>query len=147
LVFGEPKSARSRRTVLLRGPVLEAVREHRKKQLAERLRLGWRWSDEDLVFCTTTGGRLDPGNVYESFHRQLKRAGLPKRRVHDLRHSAAIVALQVGVGLKEVSDMLGHSTISLTANTYCHVTPAMRDEAAERIAALFSSPKYGSGTR
>ena len=144
LVFAEPKSQRSRRTIPLRGPVLEALREHRRRQLAERLQLGPRWTDEDLVFCSTTGGRLDPGNVYESLQRRLKRASLPKVRVHDLRHTAATLLLEAGVGLKEVSDMLGHSTITLTANTYCHVTPAMREDAAEKMAALFTTPRYGS---
>jgi integrase len=96
------------------------------------------------VFTTATGGRLDPAVVHERFRFELTRAGLPMIRVHDLRHTAATLMLQSGVDLVVVSRILGHSTIAQTADTYLHVTSAMREGAAEKMAALFTVPQYGS---
>lgn len=137
LVFAEPKTSRSRRMIHLSARALLALRGHRHDQVAERLALGPAWDEGDLVFCHENGHPLDPSFVDRSFHAALDHAGLPRLRVHDLRHTAATLLLERGVHPKVVQEMLGHSTITLTLDTYSHVAPAMHKEAAAQMDALF----------
>ena len=126
-----PKTRRSRRTVSLPGVVIDSLRERRRGQVQEQLLAGARWSNEhDLVFTTTIGTPLDPDYVSKEFARQLERAGLRHIRFHDLRHSCASLLLAQGVPMRVVMEVLGHSTITLTANTYSHVLPSLLSDAA-----------------
>lgn len=131
-VFAEPKTAQSRRRVALASTVVAALRQHRVRQLEERLRVGEAWIDRDLVFCDETGEVLDGISVlrYE-FYPLLKKAGLPRMRFHDLRHTAATLLLARGVDVKVVSEMLGHATIAVTLAIYYHVRPHKQREAAD----------------
>ena len=138
LVFVEPKSARSRRVIELAPGTAHIIAEHRQEQVHHRLSLGAYWRDHDLVFCTDGGHPLDGGQVNWRFHRALARAGLPQLRVHDLRHTAASLLMAKGVHPKVVQEMLGHSTITLTLDTYSHVTPGLQADAAQRMQSLFS---------
>jgi integrase len=140
LVLVPPKTKRSRREVSLPEAVVEALRSHRTRQLEERLLAGARWRDEvpvygggsktGLVFTTTIGTPLDGTMVTEAFQAALRRAGLRKIRFHDLRHSCASLLLAQGVPARVVMEVLGHSTITLTMNTYSHVMPSLLDDAA-----------------
>jgi integrase len=133
----EPKTAHSRRQVALTKTAIEALRQHRIAQAEARLRLGPAWTDNDLVFCNEVGGFVDASNlVRRSFLPLLKRAGLPRIRFHDLRHSAATLLLSEGVHPKIVSEMLGHSQIAVTLDLYSHVTPTMQRQAAEAMEAV-----------
>ena len=76
------------------------------------------------VFPSSTGGPISPDSVLHMLHRVLKRAGLPRIRFHDLRHTFATLALQNGVDVKTVSGMLGHFSAGFTLDTYAHVTTA-----------------------
>lgn len=136
LVWGEPKSARSRRTVPVPAPALEALREHRRRQLEERLALGEAWADPGLVFATSIGTPLDPRGVGRLLGRLLERAGVRQARFHDLRHTAASFLLALGVHPRVAMETLGHSQVSLTMDTYSHVTAALQREAAERLGEL-----------
>jgi integrase len=71
--------------------------------------------------------------ITKDFHRKLQNAGLPQRRFHDLRHSCATLLLVQGVAPRVVMDVLGHSQIGLTMNTYSHVIPDLRREAARKM--------------
>ncbi len=82
-----------------------------------------KWQESDLVFTTPTGRPLDGTVVTHQFHRHLARTGLAQRRFHDLRHSCATLLLVQGVSPRVVMDVLGHSQIGLTMNTYAHVIP------------------------
>ncbi|CAN5246739.1 site-specific integrase [soil metagenome] len=139
LVLTEPKTSKSRRTVHLSQRAVFALKEHRKRQLQERLMLGSEWADLDLVFPNHTGGLLNPGNASNAFKAALVKHGLPAVRFHDLRHTAATLLLSAGTHPKIVSEMLGHSSIALTLDTYSHVIPAMHAEAAATMDALFGS--------
>jgi integrase len=75
---------------------------------------------------------------YPNFHRQLDKAGLPQRRFHDLRHSCATLLLMQGVSPRVVVDVLDHSQIALTMNTYSHVIPELKRDAADRIEELLN---------
>jgi integrase len=133
----EPKTASSRRGVVLSATAVEALRRHRVRQAAERLRLGPAWEDHDLVFANEVGRPIDGRNlVRRGFEPLLARAGLPRVRFHDLRHTAATLLLGQGVHPKIVAEKLGHSQISTTIDLYSHVTPTMQREAAETLDAV-----------
>jgi integrase-like protein len=82
------------------------------------------------------GTPLHPDWITALFHRHCERAGLPRIRLHDVRHSYATAALKAGVSPKVISERLGHATVSFTLQTYAHVIPAMDEHAASTVAAL-----------
>ena len=130
-IVSEPKSDRSRRRIMLPKIAVDALRSHRATQAEERLALGSAWDNLDLVFANRAGRHLDGGHVLRrSLRPLLIKAGLPPIRFHDLRHTAATILLCKGVHVKVVSEMLGHSSIALTLDTYSHVLPHMQTEAA-----------------
>jgi integrase len=133
LLYSEPKSARSRRTVALPKVCVDALRAHRARQAAERLKAGEAWEDNDLVFCTQLGRPLEARNVVTHFRRQCQLAELGHRRFHDMRHTCASLLLVQGVHPRVVMELLGHSQISLTMNTYSHVIPQPKRDAADRM--------------
>jgi integrase len=136
--FVEPKTTRSRRTIPLPGPVTAALREHRARQLQERLRLGPAWQGEtwgDLVFADEAGCPLSGFHVSRRFKGLLRVAGIPAMRYHDLRHGAASLMAAQGVPARVCMELLGHSQISTTMNIYAHVAPELGRDAAERIGA------------
>ncbi len=92
----------------------------------------------DYVFPSPAGGPISPDSVLNMLHRVLKRAGLPKVRFHDLRHTFATLALQNGVDVKTVSGMLGHYSAGFTLDTYAHVTTQAQREAAKTMSSLLS---------
>jgi len=133
LTLVEPKTAQSRRTVALPAIVVTALTAHRERQRFERKWAGSRWQDHGLVFTTTIGTPLDSANVTHNFQKALSDAKIRKQRFHDLRHCAATLMLTQGADLRTIMDVLGHSTITLTANTYAHLTDATRRVAADMM--------------
>jgi integrase len=131
--FVEPKTPGSRRSIGLPNIAASALKEHRRRQLEQRLLVGASWRDLDLVFCSQIGTPLDGSNLTHRFQRILAAAGLPRRRFHDLRHSAATLLLVQGVSPRVVQELLGHSSVTLTLGTYSHVVPALKREAADRM--------------
>jgi integrase len=94
------------------------------------------WRETGLVFVREDGEGLDPVWVSRRFHQLAAAAALPRIRLHDVRHSWATAALGAGVPLKVVSEGLGHSSVSITADTYQHVSEGMDRQAADTVAAL-----------
>lgn len=92
--------------------------------------------DLDLVFSQPDGSTLSPNAFSQAFDRQVKGAGLPRIRLHDLRHTHATLALEAGIHPKVISERLGHSTVSITLDIYSHAIPALQETAAELVAAL-----------
>jgi integrase len=129
----EPKSATSRRTIALPQIASITLRAHRSNQLQERLFAGESWQESGLVFTTRLGKPLIARNVFRAFQRVLARAGIPHQRFHDLRHTCATLLLAQGIHPRVVMEILGHSQISLTMNTYSHVVPTLQKEAAIRM--------------
>jgi integrase len=131
----EPKTPRSRRTIVMPPSITSALHRHRDLQMREsnadrdRNKLG-------LVFTTEHGSPLDGTVVTHQFHRLLDQVGLPQRRFHDLRHSCATLLLAQRVPARVVMEVLGHSQIALTMNTYAHVIPELRTDAAQRMEEL-----------
>jgi integrase len=135
----EPKTASSRRRIQLANEAVDAFGPHLRSQLEKRMALGEAWQDNDLVFPTDIGTPRRGANlVYRSFRPLLERAGIRRIRFHDLRHTAATLLLGEGVHPKVVSEMLGHSSVQLTLDTYSHVTPTMQQEAATKMNDILS---------
>jgi integrase len=137
LSWGTPKTANGTRTIAVDPRTVSALRAHWSRQAAEKLALGGAgYRDEGLVFAAEDGRPIWPGFVSDRFHVLADEAELPPIRLHDLRHSAASLALAAGVDMKTVSSNLGHAGISITADRYSHVLPAAARIAAERVAAM-----------
>jgi integrase len=139
-ILAEPKTGHSRRTIGLSSLAVQALRDHRGRQLEERLALGPAWTEQDLVFPSAVGGLMIPHNLAKrGFKRVLKHAGLPDLHFHCLRHTAATTLLSRGVSPKVVSEMLGHADISITLRVYAHVTPHMQQTAVDVMQHVFGS--------
>ena len=134
----EPKTQNSRRSIVLTTRAVEALEAHRCQQEEVRAKVGDAWQEHDYVFCTPIGTHLSPGhNGLVQLKGLLEKAGLPDIRFHDLRHSAATLLLSEGVHPKVVQEILGHSEIGMTMNTYSHVLPTMQKDAMSRLDNLF----------
>jgi integrase len=132
--LAEPKTPRSRRTVNLPRAGVDALHAAKAAQDRAKATAGDAWQDRDgLVFTDTVGRPLRGTNVTRDFQRLLARAELPSVPFHALRHSAATALLTAGVPLRVVADVLGHASITITANTYAAVVPELRREAADAI--------------
>ncbi len=141
LQLSEPKTKTSRRVLDLPDLLITKLREHRTRQLEDKLRAGSHWVETGLVFTTSLGTPIDPRNVKRRLDALLKEAGMPHFRVHDIRHFAASLMLAQGVPLKVVSDILGHSQISTTADLYTHVLPSLRKEAIDLMDSILTGTK------
>lgn len=137
LQFGEPKTERSRRRIELAPGAVAALRLQQDLQEWARRIAGAKWEEHGLVFPNTIGKPMDPGTVSDDLRAALKAAGLPRIRTHDLRHTAATYLLSQGVHPKVVQELLGHSTVTLTLNTYSHVLPSLHKEVASHMDRLF----------
>jgi integrase len=132
----EPKTAKGKRSLALDPATAAALREHRAHQAEERLIVGPGWQDSGLVFTWGDGRPLHPERFSRWFERLAREAGLPKIRLHDVRHSYATAALAAGVPAKVISERLGHANIAITMDTYSHVLPGMDERAASLVARL-----------
>jgi integrase len=130
----EPKTEKSRRSIVLPIFAVSALIRHRQRQEVIKKNAGEFWQDHDYVFCSSVGEHIHPGhNILEEFKKLLKKAGLPDIRFHDLRHSAATMLLGMGIHPKIVQERLGHHDIGTTMNIYSHVLPNMQEDAMRRL--------------
>src|SRR5262249_43866993 len=143
LVLVETKTARSRRVVSLPDVCVAALRAHRVKQIQDKLLAGSRWIETGFVFTTGIGTPLDGETVGRRLRKLMVVAGLPPLRFHDLRHSAASLLLAQGVPPRVVMEVLGHSQIGVTMNTYSHVVPALVDAAAAAVDRVLADAHEG----
>tara|TARA_B100001167_G_C16463544_1_gene164583 strand:- start:85 stop:459 length:375 start_codon:yes stop_codon:yes gene_type:complete len=117
--------------------VLKALTKHRVRQSEYRLKIGSEWSDEGLVFPNEWGKPMEPSRVNSALKQSIYKAGIDRHiRVHDLRHTAASMALMKGIAGKVVQEMLGHSHYSTTMDIYSHVDPQMHREASKKMNAV-----------
>lgn len=137
LVESSPKTKAGRRKIMLPGVVIKALKEHQVRQEQARVKMGDRWRECSVIFCNTQGYYIEPDHIRVLFKRLLKKAGLPNVRFHDLRHGAATVLLAAGVPLKVVSELLGHSSVAITADIYAHVLPEQQQEVVKKMDDLY----------
>lgn len=136
------KTERSQRTLVLPAVAVEALRGRKRQQAEDRLRAGARWADTlGLVFTTPLGAPRNGGSLTHAFAKALAAAGLPHVRWHDLRHGAAALLLVQGASMRVVMEQLGHSTISVTMNTYAGVAPELMRDAADRLDQALTRPQ------
>jgi integrase len=136
--FTTPKNNKGR-SVRLTPQAVQALRDHRKRQIEERLKHAGHWRETRLVFTSTVGTPLNRHNVFRrSFKPLLRRAGVPDIPFHALRHSFASLMLRSREHPKVVQEMLGHSRINTTLDFYSHVLPDMQREATDRLDAMLS---------
>ena len=121
------KTKNAYRTLPLSADAISVLMQQRRKT-----------GNSEWVFPSPSGGPVSPDSVLHMLHRVLKRAGLPKVRFHDLRHTFATLALQNGVDIKTVSGMLGHFSAGFTLDTYAHVTTSAKREAAKTMGNILS---------
>lgn len=135
-----PKTESSVRKLYVPAVLLEVLLRHKERQGAERALGEDEWQEHGLVFPSTVGTPMEPGNLHRHFKSILKQVGLPATtRFHDLRHSCATLLLAQGIPLIVVRDMLGHSQISTTADIYGHVLPESQRHAVDTLDRLLSS--------
>lgn len=139
-VEGEPKSAAGVRSIRLPGFLMDMLKQHQLQQMARKSQAKT-WEERDLVFPNLRGGYLHPNHLGEAFRALLEQAGLPPIRFHDLRHSAATILLSMGVNIKVIQEMLGHSDISITLRVYGHLLPSMQQEAVDKWDSAFQERK------
>jgi integrase len=133
------KTVASMRAIDLPPVLLASLQRHRVAQEQERQATSERWRESGLVFTTTRGTPIEPRNLIRHFKTVLKKAGLPQTiRFHDLRHSCATLLIAQGVHPRVVMEILRHSQISTTMNTYAHVLPGLQRDATAKIEALLS---------
>lgn len=140
IVFGEPKTSRSRRTLHLPTVCIEALKRHRQI-VADRASAHENPlpdQPKDLIFVTRTGRVIDPRSINRAFDALLKRAQIDHLRVHDLRHTCATFLMMEGSSGREVMEQLGHSSIGITMNVYGHVLNDAKREMASRMNRLLS---------
>ena len=143
LTLVEPKTERSRRTLVVPPTIIQNLREHQARQVAEKLWAGSKWIDSGFVFTNRAGGPLQARRVIDEFHKVLKTAGLQRIRFHDLRHSCATLLLVQEVPDRVVMQILGHSDISMTQE-YIHVIPELQRKAARQMESLISQRSENS---
>jgi len=146
VIVGSTKSGRPRSIALDPG-LVHLLRDQAARQKTERELMGAGYADQGLVFAAPDGGCLYPEGVWRVFVAQAEHLGLPRIRVHDLRHTWATMALTAGVHPKIVQERLGHSSISITLQVYSHVTPVMHAEAAATVADMVAAAGRGGKVR
>jgi integrase len=134
MVMTEPKSRAGRRVIAPPAPLIATLKAHRAQQHAERLQMGEIWQDHDLVFASEIGDPIQPRRDWALWKELLRDARVRDARLHDARHTAATLLLQQGVDARVVMEILGHSQIGLTQNTYQHVVPVLARDAADKMA-------------
>jgi integrase len=147
LTFGTPKTAASRRKVVLSPTSMAALRRHQVGQDEEHRTAGDLWQDFGLVFPNTVGRPMEPRDLLSDVYRPLlKRAGLPPVTFHALRHTAATLLLAEGEHPKVVQELLGHAQVSITLDRYSHMTPRLMSNAAALMDRLLDGEEPSSPT-
>lgn len=139
-----PKSDAGDRVVTLDAETASVLAALRRRQAQQRIAAGPGWLDTGRVFTRGDGSWVTPDWLSDYFDRLVARSGLPPIRLHDLRHGAATLALAGGADMKVVQDMLGHSSITITADTYASVLPELARAAAEAAASLIPRKRRGT---
>lgn len=132
---GTPKTRHGQRTIALAAETVLALQAHAGRQADDCRAWGQAWIETDLVFTREDGSPLHPQTIAWHLKQATKAASVPWIGVHGLRHTCATLGLAAGVPLKVMSERLGHSSTTVTADLYQHVVPGMQADAATRIMA------------
>lgn len=128
-----PKTSKSVRTIPLTDRVIEELKRHKREQTVWKEANKDIWIERNLVFCKENGDFLEPRDFLADFQKLLKKAGLRKCRFHDMRHTFASMLLNEGEELKVIQELLGHTTITTTADIYAHLKTEKKLQAVCKI--------------
>lgn len=137
-IIQPPKTKKGLRVVPLPYHLIDKLNRHRLNQKALKLKAANLYEDNNLVFSNTFGKYLDSGNVLKKFKKILKDNDIPTRKFHDLRHTYATRLFELGEEAKTVQELLGHSNISITLDTYTHVLDSLKGNAISKLNDLYS---------
>ena len=129
LEAGTPKTRAGRRSIPLSPKMQELLAVHRRIQLETRLAKGADWNANDLIFCSEIGTPYEGRNLTRVLHRTLKKAGLEQMGVHALRHTFATRAIESGMDIRTLSEILGHAKVALTLQLYAHSSMETKQKA------------------
>ncbi len=128
----EPKTKAGRRAIKLPSFLIDMLKLHREEVLEQQRKQGDKWENRDLVFPDLKGGYFNPSYLLRVFKNLLVEVGTPHMHFHDLRHSAATILLSMGVNMKVIQELLGHSDISITLGLYSHLLPTMQQDMVDK---------------
>ena len=128
-----PKTKAGRRTIPLTPKLKEILATQRRQQLQSRLKAGAKWNDLNLVFTTEIGTPYEGRNMTRTLHRILKEVGIERLGVHALRHTFATRAMESGMDVRTLSEILGHANITLTLQLYAHSTSETKRNAMKQM--------------
>jgi integrase len=138
-VEGEPKTLKSAREIMLPQITIEALQRHKVAQQKIRMEAGDRWQERDLVFCDKHGNFIHAMTTLLRFYRLLDKAGLPRMRIHDLRHTAStLLILVMRQPDKLVQELLGHESLEMTEGLYTHAERSMLRQMMDEVNTFFS---------
>jgi integrase len=139
LIVSEPKTKSGRRSVPILDNLIPVLQEHKKRQSEEKSRAGSAWNEDNLVFCSNVGTIIEPRRVCTTMDKIADAAGMEHFTFHAMRHTFATRMLEAEVPAKVVQDILGHSDVTLTLNTYSHVMGSTAHQQIAKINNLFTS--------
>jgi integrase len=128
----EPKTKAGKRLISLPSFLVDMLKQHRIQQFEQCLKAGDVWENRDLVFPDLHGGYFNSNYLLRMFKKLLQEAGIPHMHFHDLRHSAATILLSMGVNMKVIQELLGHSDIAITLGRYSHLLPNMQQDVVNK---------------
>ena len=133
IVQDSTKTKSGMRTVPMPNSLVVMLAQHKDNQQGEIKLMDGVYEHKNLVFCTATGNHYNPRNMQEKFTRIVQKSEIQGATIHSLRHTYATRLFELGVSAKVVSELLGHSSIVQTLNTYTHVMPEMKHEAVQKL--------------
>ena len=137
----DKKAGAGNRAIRLDPDTIEVLRQHQEAEAFEGRRWGDGYQDRDLVFCRPDGSAHHLDTITDQFEQAGKRAGVPRIRFHDLRHTHATLLLEAGVDISVVIRGLGHSSVAFKAKIYAHVTARLEQHAAAKFRAYLRQPR------
>ncbi|MDQ0417568.1 integrase [Croceifilum oryzae] len=138
-IFEDPKSKASRRAIAITENIVDALEKRQREQKRNKNWLGQAYKENNLVVCTKKGTPIGPSNLRRHFWSTIEKAGVPRIRFHDTRHTHATIMLTLGEHPKVVSERLGHSKTSITLDVYSHVMKSIQEDAAKNFSNAFQT--------
>jgi len=144
LEYAPLKTPKSYRVIMIPVITVNELKLHRERQEQEKLLVGSPYQDENLIFCTPLGGKLDTRHLYRLHCKALEKAKIQHTAFHNLRHSVATLLLEAGENIKSIQELLGHADIETTLNDYGHVLNGMKVVTAEKLNTIFKDVQFNN---
>ncbi|MDP4093375.1 MAG: site-specific integrase [Bacillota bacterium] len=137
IVEGKPKTKKGNREIPLPYSILHKLKEYKNGQLEESILLAGIWKESGLVFTSEIGTSIEPRRLLSVFHKLLENGGLEKRGIHTLRHTFATRAIENGIDVKTLSELLGHEDVNTTLNLYVHSSEENKRDSMNKLDFIF----------